>query len=266
MERWSEKSSTFWIIASTTLSAIIVTIVIESLRGKRIERENRTGEWRDLKDNLRHFQAKATGGLKDNPRHFRAERSGGGEVVECERDSGRHRLLWIIVSVSLFITIIESDNRAGEWRDLKDTHRHVRAKWSGGGEAVECGRWSEKSSLFWIIVSVSLFITTIESDSRAGEWRDLKDNHRLDPSDYFRLTSSGGSSVFHHPRAKWSGGGETVEFGRWSGENSALWIIVLITLSTIIVFGSVCRDGKRISATGEGGRRGVLRGPNPILS
>ena len=161
---------------------------------------------------------------------------------------------WIIASVSLFIIIIKSDNRAGEWRDLKDNYRldpsvhfrltssggssvfhHPRAKWSGGGEAVECGRWSEKSSLFWIIASISLSITIIESDNRAGEWRDLKvnhwrnpsvyfrrtssgvflsviiviiviesvirdlkDNHRLDPSDHFRLASSGGSSVFHH--------------------------------------------------------------------
>ena len=152
---------------------------------------------------------------------------------------------------------------------------------------VDCERDSGRLRFLWIIVSASLFITIIENDNRAGEWRKLKDNHRLDPSDHFRLASSGGSSVFHHSlstygnrvgewrdlkdnlrrmRAKWSGGGETVEFGRWSGESSSLWIIVLITLSSIIVFGSVVRDGKRISAMGKGGRWGVLRGPNPILS
>ena len=114
---------------------------------------------------------------------------------------------WIIASTVLS-TIIAIESLI---RDLKDTHRHVRAKWSGGGEAVECGRWSEKSSLFWIIVSVSLFITTIESDSRAGEWQDC-----------FRLVPGGGSSVCYQPRAKWSAFFEmdkrisaTGEGGRW---------------------------------------------------
>ena len=45
--------------------------------------------------------------------------------MECEQGSGRHRLLWTVVSVSLFITIIESDNRVGEWRKVKDNHRRV---------------------------------------------------------------------------------------------------------------------------------------------
>ena len=116
---------------------------------------NRVGEWRDLKGNLRQFQAKVTGGLKDNLRHFRAERSGGGEVVEYERDSGRHRLSWIIASVSLFIIIIKSDNRA---------------KWSGGGEVVEFGRWSGKSSALGIIVLTTLSnIIALEACSRWKE-------------------------------------------------------------------------------------------------
>ena len=121
---------------------------------------------------------------------------------------------------------------------------------------MEFERWSRKSSVIWIIVSTSLFtIIVIES-----EWRDLKDNYRLDPSVNFRLTSRGGSSVFHHPRAKWSGGGEVVEFGRWSGKSSALWIIVLTTLSNIIVFGSVFemeREYQRRVKGGAGGFCGV---------